>query len=152
MTHIEYFKLQAKNLYKDWKNREQRLFVFDIRELFRLYGVKTDEQPTLMKAQHLLAQALGRDKWSDLLHEPEERLAYTRAVLELEKFENNKSDANSEKTSETEGVEESNLYHGMVECLHCGRVFLIDKPNHLPSCDGEDWDLMPLEDIETDKK
>ncbi len=152
MTHIEYFKLQAKNLYKDWKNREQRLFVFDIRELFRLYGVKADEQPTLMKAQHLLAQALGRDKWSDLLHEPEERLAYTRTVLELEKFENNKSDANSEKISETEGVDESTLYHGMVECLHCGRVFPIDKPNHLPSCDGEDWDLVPLEDIETDKK
>lgn len=152
MAHIEYFKLQAKNLYKDWKNREQRLFVFDIRELFRLYGVKADEQPTLMKAQHLLAQALGRDKWSDLLHEPEERLAYTRAVLESERLEDDEVDTNPIEESAVEDVDESTLYHGMVQCLHCGRVFPIDKPNHLPSCDGEDWDLMPLEDVEPDKK
>lgn len=142
MTHIDYFKLQAKNLFKDWKNREQKLFVYDIRELFRLYDVKPTEEPTLMKAQHLLAQVLGRDKWSDLLHEPEEKLAYTRAILEQE---NSFYDEYEENIEEGNDDDKGTGYHGMVECLHCGRKFPIDQPNHLPSCDGEIWDLIPVE-------
>ncbi len=146
MNNIEYFKLQAKKLLKDWKNREQKYFVFDIRELFRLYDVKIDEQPTLMKAQHLLALALGRDKWTDLLNDSEEKLTYTRNVLEQERiaFEEEKSEEDIIDKND-DGFEG---YHGEVECLHCGQKFPIDKPNHLPSCDGEIWDLVPTEKVD----
>ena len=145
MNNIEYFKRQAKLLLKDWKLREQKHYAFDIRQLFRFYDVKPDEEPTLMKAQHLLAKALGRDKWDDLLKEPEEALAYTRWAYE----ENNKEFI-EERKREKEAFDDSDIdrsteYHGEVECLHCGRRFPIDKPNHLPSCDAEDWDVIPVE-------
>ena len=42
---------------------------------------------------------------------------------------------------------EEEAYHGIVECLHCGQSFPVDKPNHLPSCTGEDWDLVPVEEL-----
>lgn len=131
MENIEYFKTQAKRLLKDWKAREQKHFAYDVKLLFRIYNVRIDEEPTLMKAQHLLAQSLGRNKWDDLLKEPKEKLAYARWAYE----ENN------------ENRDTSTGYHGEVECMHCGRRFPIDKPNHLPSCDGEDWDLVPVDEL-----
>lgn len=147
MTHIEYFKNQAKKLLKDWKAREQKHFATDIKLLFRWYNVRPDEEPTLMKAQHLLAQALGRNKWDDLLKEPEEKLAYTRWAYQ----ENNQTlmeEAMAEKsTAENTEFDTREGYHGEVECLHCGQRFPTDKPNHLPSCDGEDWDLVPVDEL-----
>lgn len=142
MKNIEYFKLQAKNLYKDWKNREQKLFIFNIKELFYIYNVKIDEKPTLMKAQHLLALALGRNKWADLINETDDKLNYTREIMETERIKL--------KEIKTENIEENIdkvVYTGEVECLHCGQRFPIDKPNHLPNCDGEEWDLIPIEKL-----
>ena len=143
MNNIEYFKLQAKNLYKDWKSREQKYFVFNVKDLFRIYNVKIDERPTLMKAQHLLAQALGRNKWADLLTEPDEKLSYTRNIME-EEWQDFK-EAECEDEYRSDDINENDGYTGEVECLHCGQRFPIDKPNHLPSCDGEEWDLVPVE-------
>jgi hypothetical protein len=151
VNNIDYFKLQAKNLHKDWKIRGQKYFVFNIKELFRLYNIHPNEEPTLMKAQHLLALALGRNKWSDLLKESDDTLAYTKKVLEQDRllFEEKMmsfKEAQNEKTHD-ENIDTSTEYHWEVECLHCGQRFLIDKPNHLPSCDGEDWDLIPIEKL-----
>ncbi len=131
MNNIEYFKLQAKNLYKDWKSREQKYFVFNVKDLFRIYNVKIDERPTLMKAQHLLAQALGRNKWADLLTEPDEKLSYTRNIME-EEWQDFK-EAECEDEYRSDDINENDGYTGEVECLHCGQRFPIDKPNHLPS-------------------
>ena len=149
MNNIEYFKSQAKKLLKDWKAREQKHYAMDIKLLFRWYDVDPHEEPTLMKAQHLLAKALGRNKWDDLLKEPEEKLAYTRWAHE----ENNKelikeNEMFSKQAEEDEDIDTSTEYHGEVECQHCGRRFPIDKPNHLPSCDGEVWDCVPTEPID----
>ena len=144
MTHLEYFKLQAKNLHRDWKNRSQKYFACDIRWLFRLYNVNPSEEPTLMKAQHLLALSLGRNKWDDLLKEPEETLAYTRKVLEKERLLLKEKMKLSEDVKKDESTGTNKEYHGKVQCLHCGKQFPIDKPNHLPSCDGEAWDLIPV--------
>ncbi len=145
MTHVEYFKNQAKKLHKDWKLREQKHFVFNIRELLRLYNVKVSEAPTLMKAQHLLACSLGRKSWSDLINDTEENLAYTRSVLteETQLFAENKKQP--EKMKDVTVQDELSEYKGEVECLHCGQRFPVDKPNHLPSCDGEEWDIIPVE-------
>ena len=146
MNNIEYFKLQAKNLYKDWKSREQKYFVFNVKDLFRIYNVKIDERPTLMKAQHLLAQALGRNKWADLLTEPDEKLSYTRNIME-EEWQDFK-EAECEDEYRSDDINENDGYTGEVECLHCGQRFPIDKPHHLPSCDGEEWDLVPVEELD----
>ena len=146
MNNIEYFKLQAKNLYKDWKSREQKYFVFNVKDLFRIYNVKIDERPTLMKAQHLLAQALGLNKWADLLTEPDEKLSYTRNIME-EEWQDFK-EAECEDEYRSDDINENDGYTGEVECLHCGQRFPIDKPNHLPSCDGEEWDLVPVEELD----
>ena len=146
MTHIDFFKLQAKKLLQDWQNREQKHFAFNFRELFRIYDVKADEEPTLMKAQHLLALSLGRDKWSDLLHESEEQLVYTRWAFEQNAQEEKEINEMLINAIQNDEVKDDDLYHGLVRCEHCGRIFPIDKPNHLPSCDGEDWDVVPIEE------
>jgi hypothetical protein len=56
MTPVDYFKLQAKNLFRDFKTQ------FD------------EEDFSLMKAQHLLATMLGFKKWPDLLNASEVEL------------------------------------------------------------------------------
>lgn len=150
MTNIEYFKKQAKLLLKDWKQREQKYFGFNIKELFRFYDVNPREEPTLMKAQHLLAKALGRKSWSELVNDSEENLKYTKnAFIEnLQEEKELKEMLNKTfptRDSKSNTINENDEYHGLVECLHCGQRFPADKPNHLPSCDGEDWDIVPVE-------
>ena len=152
MTNIEYFKKQAKLLLKDWRQREQKYFGFNIKELFRLYDVNPKEVPTLMKAQHLLAKALGRKSWSELINDSKENLEYTKNVF-IENLQEEKelkemwNTTFSARGSESNTINEKDEYHGLVECLHCGQRFPADKPNHLPSCDGEDWDLIPVDKI-----
>ncbi len=151
MTNIDFFKKQAKLLLKDWKQREQKYFAFNVKELFVLYNVNPHEQPTLMKAQHLLALALGRKSWSELINDSEERLEYTKTAF-LENVEEERALQSMWEDKEQNNADiqynEEDCYHGIVECLHCGQRFPIDKPNHLPSCDGEDWDLVPIEELD----
>lgn len=79
MTPLSFFKLQAKNLLKDYRTRT--LYVdkvdgyicytytpqyFDIGNIFVEYDWD-EENFSLMKAQHLFACMLGFDKWGDLL-------------------------------------------------------------------------------------
>ncbi|WP_343524132.1 hypothetical protein [Pedobacter sp.] len=77
MELIEYFKLQAKNLHKDFKTKklssdeqsgknryiyEPRFFNVDT----LILDFKIDEEDfTLMKAQHIIAKLSGFEKWSD---------------------------------------------------------------------------------------
>ena len=79
MDHIEYFKLQAKNLLKDYKTRhfnekemihEYEPKYFDITEIFLDFDVYDDAPGfkfTLMNAQHLIAKLAGFSKWDELL-------------------------------------------------------------------------------------
>ena len=78
MDHIEYFKLQAKNLLKDYKTRffdeKEEVYsykpkYFDIDGIFCDFDFpdyKDDFKFTLMNAQHIIAQLAGFDKWCDL--------------------------------------------------------------------------------------
>jgi hypothetical protein len=79
MTPIDYFKLQAKNLFKDYQTKTSytdevdglSYFTyspkyFDIDSIFLEYDWD-EENFTLMKAQHLFALMLGFENWSDLL-------------------------------------------------------------------------------------
>lgn len=86
MTHIEYFKLQAKNLFRDYKTQSSYIdevdghsyyqyapTYFDIDRIFLEYDWN-EEKFSLMKAQHLIALMLGFPKWTDLLKASPARL------------------------------------------------------------------------------
>lgn len=86
MNPIAYFKLQAKNLLRDYKTKkpsnaadgycEYDPEYFDIDGIFLDYDWD-EENFSLMKAQHLIAQMVGFRKWTDLLKasETEQELA-----------------------------------------------------------------------------
>ncbi|QIL42374.1 hypothetical protein G7074_25805 [Pedobacter sp. HDW13] len=79
MKTIEYFKLQAKNLYKDFKTQKpyfdpslgNHLFeytpkFFDVDALVTDFDI--DEGSfTLMNAQHIIAKLVGFKKWTEML-------------------------------------------------------------------------------------
>lgn len=77
MTPIDYFKLQAKNLFKDYKTQtpptseddyyEYHPTYFDIIGIFLAFVDLDEENFTLMKAQHVIAQLAGFYKWTDML-------------------------------------------------------------------------------------
>lgn len=78
MDHIEYFKLQSKNLLRDYKtrffNETEEIYdyqpkYFDIGRIFLDFDLpdhKKDFKFTLMNAQHIIAQLAGFIKWNDL--------------------------------------------------------------------------------------
>lgn len=88
MEHIDYFKLQAKNLLKDFKTRffdEKENFYnykskyFDIMQAFSDFGLpdeKDDFKFTLMNAQHIVAKIAGFSKWNDLNSDDESGLQF----------------------------------------------------------------------------
>lgn len=79
MTPIAYFKLQAKNLFRDYKTKtpvfdeaisnylyEYKPKYFDIDGLVCDFDID-EESFTLMKAQHIIAYLVGFKKWTDLI-------------------------------------------------------------------------------------
>lgn len=77
MTHIEFFKLQAKNLFRDFqtKNKSSEAAIgdyeydpkyFDIEGIILYFDID-EENFTLMKAQHIIAGLVGFRKWTDML-------------------------------------------------------------------------------------
>lgn len=75
----EYFKLQAKNLHKDFKTQKSYLNpslsgilyeyapnFFDVDALITDFDINEDSF-TLMNAQHIIAKLAGFDKWTDML-------------------------------------------------------------------------------------
>lgn len=80
MNTITFFKLQAKNLFKDFKTKspvfdevindylyEYTPQYFDIDRIILEYDVNEDKF-TLMKAQHIISNMAGFSKWADLLN------------------------------------------------------------------------------------
>ena len=89
MTHTEFFKLQAKNLFRDYQTKikvfdkeindyfyEYSPQYFDIGGVILYFDIDEDDF-SLMKAQHIIANMLGFSKWGELVkaHEPELELA-----------------------------------------------------------------------------
>ncbi|MFV9551078.1 hypothetical protein [Algibacter sp. PT7-4] len=94
MNTIDFFKLQSKNLHRDFKTRklvfnnefgklsyEYEPKHFDI-ELV-IYDYNLDEENfTLMKAQHVIAQMAGFEKWTVLIKTSETDLKITKILYE----------------------------------------------------------------------
>ncbi len=80
MDHVEYFKLQAKNLLKDYKTRffdeKEKVYdyhpkYFDINEIFNVFDIRDFKDGfsfSLMNAQHLIAKLAGFNNWNVLLN------------------------------------------------------------------------------------
>ena len=142
MKKIDYFKLQAKNLHKDYKaGTPRKRFPIDYRRVLNdLYAQETNVNNfTLMNAQHIIALMIGLKKWADLLNTSEEELERSRLWFEKtieEEFPQN--DFVEENPTENE-VE--------FECLHCGERFPKNKEKHAPNCNGDVWDLVPVKKL-----
>ena len=94
MTYIEYFKLQAKNLFRDYKTQtsyiddvddftyyEYAPKFFDINEIINAYDLD-EENLSLMKIQHIFAQMLGFKKWADLSKASEAKLELAKQLFD----------------------------------------------------------------------
>lgn len=74
MENISYFKLQAKNLYRDFKldfmsGDEAYSFspqFYDINRIISDFDIDVNDF-TLMKAQHIIAKLVGFSSWNELL-------------------------------------------------------------------------------------
>lgn len=94
MKNIDYFKLQAKNLLKDYQTRylsedgdiyEYEPKFFDIVGIFLEYGIMDDDKNFEFKlgnAQHLIAQMAGFNGWKDLITSTEAEQSKARKLLE----------------------------------------------------------------------
>jgi hypothetical protein len=101
MSPIAYLKLQAKNLFKDYKTQssyvdkvdgntyyEYSPEYFDIDRIFLEYDdILQDchwheENLSLMKIQHIFAQMLGFKKWEDLFNAPVIELELTKLLFD----------------------------------------------------------------------
>jgi hypothetical protein len=94
MTHVEFFRLQAKNLFKDYNTKRSYIDevdgdsyyryeprFFDINTVFLYYDVD-EENFSLMKAQHLIALIVGFRKWTDLLKASEPKLELAKLLFD----------------------------------------------------------------------
>jgi hypothetical protein len=94
MRPIEYFKLQAKNLFRDYKTQTSYIddvdgnsyykydpTYFDIDGIFVDYDWD-EENFSLMKAQHLIALMAGFRKWTDLLKASEAELELAKLLFD----------------------------------------------------------------------
>ncbi len=86
MDHIDYFKLQAKNLLKDYSTRffdnEKGRYMyqskyFDVATVFSDFGYpdnREDFEFTLMQAQHVVSKIAGFSKWAEMIGASEKEL------------------------------------------------------------------------------
>ena len=82
MRHVDYFKLQAKNLFKDFRSNTQKHFPDDA-EFVILYEYGYDEKDvSLMRAQHIIARMSGFRKWTDLASAPETELKVAKLLYD----------------------------------------------------------------------
>ena len=86
MTHVDHFKLQSKNLFKDYKtqffNKDSDVYdykptYFDVNQIVLDFEIDERSEFSLMKAQHIMAMIVGFKSWAELIKasEPEQELA-----------------------------------------------------------------------------
>lgn len=94
MNTIDYFKLQAKNLHRDFKTQtplvDKTIEDFQYQYLpkyFQIYDIISDfnideESFTLMKAQHVIANIAGFDKWDTMIKVSPSELELAKLLFE----------------------------------------------------------------------
>ena len=98
MSHLDFFRKQAKNFLKDWRTQTKTVetdgFIsyhydwkfYDVGDIFFYYEFSDEDEQeiTLARAQHLIAKMAGFKKWNDLIHATETE--QTLAELLLRRF------------------------------------------------------------------
>jgi len=95
MKPIDYFKLQAKNLLKDYQTQfpvydsviddylnDYKPQYFDVGWIVLDFDIDDEEKFTLMNAQHIIAQLAGFDKWTDMLKSSEVQLELGKLLFD----------------------------------------------------------------------
>ena len=92
MNPIDYFKLQAKNLFKDYKTQtpdpvEVQHFYNYSPKYFDIDGIVLDfnldeDNFSLMNAQHIITQLAGFHKWTDMLNAPDDELKLAKLLFD----------------------------------------------------------------------
>lgn len=94
MNYIDYFKLQSKNLHRDFKTKtpvfdnvindflyEYSPKYFDIDQIVLDYNLN-EEKFSLMNAQHVIADLAGFDKWTTLIDASEDELELAKLLFD----------------------------------------------------------------------
>lgn len=94
MSHVDFFKRQAKLLFKDYKTKTPYIDdldgasyfkydpkYFDVDGIILDYDFDEDDF-SLMKAQHAIALMVGFGKWADLLKASEKELELTKLIFD----------------------------------------------------------------------
>jgi len=94
MNTIDYFKLQAKNLHRDFKTKtpvfdnvindflyEYSPKYFDIDQIVLDYKLN-EEKFSLMNAQHVIADLAGFNKWNKLINASEDELELAKLLFD----------------------------------------------------------------------
>jgi len=90
MTTIEFFKLQAKYLHKDYLTKtpdEAHGYLyspkyFNIDDVIFDFEIDEEENFSLMNAQHVIARMIGFEKWTALLKASEEEMELAKLLFE----------------------------------------------------------------------
>lgn len=94
MKTINYFKLQSKNLYKDFKTQNTYFDsslggdyfrydpkFFDVDALFTDFSIN-ENKFTLMNAQHIISKLAGFEKWADVLEASPSALELSKLLFD----------------------------------------------------------------------
>ena len=147
MNNISYFKLQAKNLYRDYKlefmkEDEEYNFsprFFDINRLISDLNMDIDDF-SLMKAQHLIAKLVGFKSWDELIKASDSVLEEKKTELENLNIKVKKSKIYHIDLSGYEKLEEGRAGDYIIKCLHSKELdeIMTLTPNcYFLSCGGE---------------
>lgn len=150
MDNISYFKLQAKNLYRDFKldfMAEDEAYNFspqfyDINKIVSDFEIDVNDF-SLMKAQHIIAKLVGFRSWDELLQAPNSLLEQKKEGLEQLDVKVKKSKVYHIDLSGYEKIAEGK---GGDYLLKCPRLPELEEiialtPNaYFQSCGGEHLD------------
>lgn len=157
MNNISYFKLQAKNLYRDYKldfMKEDDAYhfsprFFDINRLISDFNIDIDDF-SLMKAQHIIAKLVGFKSWDELIKAPESVLDKKKTEFENLNIKVKKNKIYHIDLSAYEKLEEGHAGDYIIKCPHTKELdeIMILTPNcYFLSCGGEN-----LEKYQKDSK
>ena len=90
MTHLEFFKFQAKNLLHDWKFYQENDLTPELKAKSKFFGhglylctsLICEKELPLARAQHYVAKLAGYVKWTNLVASTEKELQLARIIYD----------------------------------------------------------------------
>lgn len=148
MKNISYFKLQAKNLFRDFKSdfmKNEATYIcapkfFDVNVIISDFEVEADDF-TLMKAQHIIAKISGFNSWDELIKAPESLLEQGKEVLEASGVKLRKKIIYKIDLSSFEKIDEGRAGDYLLKCPRLKELeeIIAMKPNcYFLSCSNLD--------------